>query len=178
MRPVGSVIATGQAPWIPSAHRMELLRADADPDGGAPVTAAFVMTFDTRSRLLLTHVNLPGRGWDLPGGHLDADEQPVAAAAREVREETGFVIDAKALKLIGWQRFILLEEPPDWYPYPFPVSYMLMFMTRTDGPGPPVQPPDGSECGPAEWCTLTEVAERCAVASWLPFVGSVASELG
>jgi len=37
--------------------------------------------------------------WEFPGGALDADETPIAAAARELKEETGFI--GKNPKIIG-----------------------------------------------------------------------------
>jgi 8-oxo-dGTP pyrophosphatase MutT (NUDIX family) len=172
----GTVIATGQAPWIPAAHQMELLRIGRYPAERELTTAAFVLVLDLNGRFLLTHVNLPGRGWDVPGGHIDESEHAADAAAREVAEETGFAVSPDALELVGWQRFTLLEVPPPTYPYPYPLSYTLMFATRIARPGPQVQPPAGSECGPAEWCTVEQVFERCRRASWLPFVASVVTE--
>lgn len=37
--------------------------------------------------------------WSLPGGHVDAGEDPLAAAVREVYEETGIRISPKATRL-------------------------------------------------------------------------------
>lgn len=122
-----TVIATGQARWIPAAYRMELLRTRQYPPERDLVTAAFVLAIDCHDRLLLTHVNLPGRGWDAPGGHIDAGERGAEAAAREITEETGYVVSAEVLQLVGWQRFTLLEIPSTSYPYPYPLSYTLMF---------------------------------------------------
>ena len=34
-------------------------------------------------------VEHPERGWEIPGGHLEANESPDEALVREVREETG-----------------------------------------------------------------------------------------
>lgn len=45
-------------------------------------------------RLLLAKV---GRGWDLPGGHLEPGETPDAALVREIKEETGATISSHQL---------------------------------------------------------------------------------
>ncbi|MFE4692129.1 NUDIX hydrolase [Streptomyces sp. NPDC056749] len=167
-----TVIATGSAPWIPVPHLMELVRADSYPPEHL-TTAAFGLVSDARGHLLLTHVNLPGRCWDVPGGHTDPGEDARQAAAREIAEETGFPVPAEVLMLLGWQRFTLHRRPPASYPYPFPVSYALMFTTRTEHAGPPVEPPPDSECGPAGWVTPAQVRQQCATCTWLPFLDTL-----
>ena len=53
-----------------------------------------------RSVLLIQRANDPFAGsWALPGGFVEADERVVAAAARELYEETA--IEADALELLG-----------------------------------------------------------------------------
>ena len=43
----------------------------------------------------------PGIGeWTLPGGHMEPGEEPHAAAARELEEETGVAVDPDALSLL------------------------------------------------------------------------------
>jgi len=70
--------------------------------------------------LLLWHKRL--QMWVPPGGHLEADEDPVAAVLREIREETG--LEAKVLPLSQTFPFsypgqivppytILLEDSPE-----------------------------------------------------------------
>ena len=54
--------------------------------------ATVVINFDNRI-LLLNHVLRPASGWGVPGGFLNANEQPIDAAKREVFEETGLVVD-------------------------------------------------------------------------------------
>jgi 8-oxo-dGTP pyrophosphatase MutT (NUDIX family) len=55
--------------------------------------------------LLLCHAS--GRGyWDLPKGVRDAGETPLAAALRELREETGLELPADAVRDLGVHRYL------------------------------------------------------------------------
>lgn len=55
-----------------------------------PKVAVGVAVFRDDRLLLVRRTMNPGRGrWALPGGYLDAGEDPRAAAAREAAEETG-----------------------------------------------------------------------------------------
>ncbi|HKD97333.1 MAG TPA: NUDIX hydrolase [Micromonosporaceae bacterium] len=162
------VLSSASVPWVPGRHTMENVRSTRMPPA-EQITAGFVLVRDADERLLLTHVNLPGRGWDAPGGHLDAGEDVLTAAVREVAEETGFALSTTDLSLIGWQRFTLLDEAPVDYEYPAPVSYAVWFSARTGLAAPPLAPDERSECGPAGWFTRDEAMRRCATADWLPF---------
>ena len=53
------------------------------------VSAAAVVLNGKGEVLLLDHILRPGGGWGLPGGFLDAGEQPAEALRRELMEETG-----------------------------------------------------------------------------------------
>lgn len=62
-------------------------------------TASAVVTRNGRA-LLARRARPPLAGyWDLPGGFIEPDEDPIAAVRREVREETGLEIEV--LDLLG-----------------------------------------------------------------------------
>ena len=63
--------------------------------------AAAVFVTDDSGRVLLVKPNYRDH-WAIPGGYVDQDENPHAAAAREVCEELGLVLPIGALLVIGW----------------------------------------------------------------------------
>jgi ADP-ribose pyrophosphatase YjhB (NUDIX family) len=66
-----------------------------------PVPTTGVAVVGERGVLVARRVIDPGRGdWYVPGGHLEAEEPPAVAAARELAEETGVRVDAEALTLL------------------------------------------------------------------------------
>ncbi|MFI7617440.1 NUDIX hydrolase [Nonomuraea terrae] len=162
------LVATHTVPWIPVAHRLDLLLSETLP----PVdrtTSAFAFVADEPGRTLMTCVDREGRGWDIPGGHLEPGENAADAAARELYEETGLRVPVSSLSAFAWQRIELLEPAPDGYRYP-ELAYMVMFRGSVPGPGAPTRPPAGSESTRADWLSATEIGRVCAQSTWLPLV--------
>ena len=67
-----------------------------------PVVAVGAIVFDTRGRVLLIERGTPpGVGlWTLPGGKLEGAETLAQAVAREVRDETGLVVEVGPLSCV------------------------------------------------------------------------------
>jgi 8-oxo-dGTP diphosphatase len=63
--------------------------------------------------VLVTHQAEPLREFQLPGGGIDANEQPIRALHREVIEETGWRIAVKR-RLGAFRRFTYMPEYDLW----------------------------------------------------------------
>ena len=57
------------------------------------VTAGAIIFSESGQILLLKHRFRAGSGWGLPGGFIEAGEQPLDALRRELREELGLEVD-------------------------------------------------------------------------------------
>lgn len=68
------------------------------------LTGCRVLAFDDAGRLLLIRHSYGSGRWMLPGGGVKRGENPLAAAAREMREETGCALEAA-------REIAFIEEP-------------------------------------------------------------------
>ncbi|MFI6505399.1 NUDIX hydrolase [Nonomuraea typhae] len=160
------VIDDTTVPWVPVAHRFEtVLSAEMPP--AEQITTGFVFVQDGSGRTLLTYVDRPGRGWEIPGGHVDPGEGVEAAAVRELAEETGFELPAARLGLLGFHRITLEEPPPAGYRYPA-LAHLVFFTATLRDDGPATSPPPGSESTLAAWLTAGEVERHCGHRTWFP----------
>ncbi len=78
------------------------------PNVGIALFNAEGYVFAGRSRSAGPEIVLPGFDWQMPQGGIDADEDIVAAASRELAEETGVTSTA------------FLAATQDWWAYDFP----------------------------------------------------------
>lgn len=89
--------------WPETLSRVEFFPATQPPN--LPVSAVKIYVFQG-DNLLLTKIT--GRGWDLPGGHIEAGETPEEAIVRELQEETGASI--KNFVFIGYLKITNQQE--------------------------------------------------------------------
>jgi 8-oxo-dGTP diphosphatase len=62
-----------------------------------PSIGVFAVIFDEQGRILCVKRNYPPFNWTTPGGGVDDGESLIQAVEREVREETGYIVQAKRL---------------------------------------------------------------------------------
>jgi ADP-ribose pyrophosphatase YjhB (NUDIX family) len=107
------------------------------------VPAVAVLVRDEAGRVLLVE-NVAAGSWTLPGGLVEPDEEPAAAAARETREETGLEVEVgKVLGVFGGKEF-------SWtYPNGDRLAVMSAVFEATVVGG--VSAPDGDETTAVEW---------------------------
>lgn len=89
----------------------------------------------------------PDGGHPLPGGRREPGESHADTAAREVHEETGWLLERDSLRVLGWLHFEHLAPRPPGYAYPYPDFLQVVFhgtATRRDG-GPGWVDTDGYE---------------------------------
>jgi 8-oxo-dGTP pyrophosphatase MutT (NUDIX family) len=107
-----------------------------------------------------------------PGGRRQPSETHAQTAAREVLEETGWLIDTTSLKRLGWLHLQHLRSQPPDHPYPHPdwlqVVYTAPALQRVGGPDISWTDKEGYEltsqlCTPEEAIPLVTGDPLCAV---------------
>jgi 8-oxo-dGTP pyrophosphatase MutT (NUDIX family) len=121
---------------------------------------ALVLDADDQVLVLRTHRHVVDQeGWELPGGVVEPGEDPMAAAARETAEETGWRPDGPGRTLISFQPLPGMAQAP-------------MSVHVWTGAVPGDEPLDPYEPGRARWIAFAE-ALRLARAGELLGAGSM-----
>lgn len=83
----------------------------------------------TRNGFLLTKTS---RGWELPGGHIEENEEIIDALKREVSEEVGLNIER--FIIYGYRKIITSKilYNKEKKSYPYPLSYIPHFLIGSD----------------------------------------------
>ena len=104
-------------------------------------------------QILLSHWNEHGRsGWTLPGGGIEGAEHPVAAAKREIFEETGY--EASVDRLLGIDTMVVPAARRHSGTDPL---YAMRIVYRASVLGGELRNEVGGSSDEARWFTLEEV---------------------
>lgn len=102
---------------------------------GSKVTSAVAAVIeDAEGRVLLCRQAGGHQLWGLPGGRVRAEESPVHAVIRDIREETG--LETEIVELIG-----MYQLTGDGCGAAMPDLFVHVFRGRVDGGGPAVNAP-------------------------------------
>ena len=136
-----------------------------DPDAPVPtvvVPSVFVATQDPDGRFLLVQRCDSGQ-WELPGGRVDVGESAVAAAVREVAEESGVVVHVTGLIGLYTDPHYVIRSVCDEVRQQFVVLFRASPVSGRPRP-------DGRETSAAAWVApqaLAGLPMQAPVRSWL-----------
>jgi 8-oxo-dGTP pyrophosphatase MutT (NUDIX family) len=146
---------------------VDLIRSDREADERR-VFAAMAFVRDAAGDFALVHSIRRGE-WGAPGGWREPGESVRENAVREVREETGLVVAAGALRPRGYERFhdrssgALWQEGRD---------LLQVYEVRVPGRRPPLAP-ELDDTSDRRWATWDELRHECSAQFWWPLAEAV-----
>ena len=145
---------------------VDLIRSPREADA-ARVFAAMAFVHDEQGDLVVVHSVRRGE-WGAPGGWREPGESVRENAVREVREETGLVVDAAALVPLGYERFHNRSAGGLWVEGR---DLLQVFTARVPGRRRPLAPQLDDTSG-HRWVTWDELVGLCSEQFWWPLVAA------
>jgi len=151
---------------------VDLIRADREADE-ARVFAAMAFVQDDAGDLAVVYSVRRGQ-WGSPGGWREPGESVRENAVREIREETGLVVDAAELQPRGYERFHHRSSGGLWQEGR---DLLQVFEVRVPGRRPALTA-ELDDTSDRRWMGWDELERECSDQFWWPLAVAVLSPRG
>ncbi len=139
---------------------VDLIRSDREADEGR-VFAAMAFVLDDAGDFAAVY-SVRRRQWGSPGGWREPGESVRENAVREIREETGLVVDQGALRPRGYERFHGRSEGGLWQEGR---DLLQVYEVRVPGRRPPLTA-ELDDTSDRRWMTWAELERECSDQFW------------
>lgn len=110
--------------YLPQGSSIETILTTEMPERKL-VTAVYGLIFSDNTVLLTQGVDDNHHDLEIPGGHLEHDEDPINAIKNKIKNETGVEVGNICMQAIA--KVFVPNEPKD-NKYPTPYSYMIFYL--------------------------------------------------
>lgn len=147
-------------------HRLDIVASQLAPPDRTTVGAA-TFVFDRGDRVLLVH-SVCRDTWEAPAGMREPPEPPSHTALRELREETGLVLEPGRLRPVGYER-LTLRTPSSQQRWPHVDNHIAVYAAHLPQREPVVAPVLQDVSG-AQWVPVAVARERSGALPWWPLL--------
>ncbi|WP_377644755.1 DUF4031 domain-containing protein [Oryzobacter terrae] len=148
---------------------IDLIRSDREADGSR-VFAAMAFVRDSAGDHVVVH-SIRRDEWGAPGGWREEGESVRENAVREVREESGLVVDAADLVPVGYERFHHRSSGGLWREGR---DLLQVFVVDLPGRRPPLST-EHADTSDRRWVSWGELVGLCSDQFWWPLVAATLS---
>lgn len=124
--------AVEEAAWANGKVPLRIAAYTAPADVPDDLIVSVRCVVQVRDRIVVCR-NRDGWSHPWPGGRREPGETCVETACREVREETGWMLERTSVRQLGWLHFEHLKEQPPDHPWPHPDFLNLVFIGSAAG---------------------------------------------